>query len=171
MKKTANHKSFFEITSREFNLTDAPAEITLPIELVKGILGKPPVYAGCRLSSESTTRTIVIRQELISSQLPHLTLAGSRAWLALAQLWLAANDYEGAITCAKAGLEELGDDDYASPKVYDDTKMKLWLAQERIQEGHLADGADMMLRILHTRLNLYAQQHQNGLLNGQPNSN
>lgn len=129
------------------------------------VLGKPPVYAECRLSSESTTRTIVIRQELISSQLPHLTLAGSRVWLALAQLWFAANDYEGAITCAKAGLEELGDD-YASPKVYDDTKMKLWLAQQRIQEGHLADGADIMLRILHTRLNLYTQQDQKGFLNG-----
>lgn len=37
MKKTANHDNFFHITRRDFNLTHAPAEIALPIELVEGM--------------------------------------------------------------------------------------------------------------------------------------
>ena len=65
--------------------------------------------------------------------------------------------------CAKTGLEELGDD-YASPMAIDDTSMKLWVAEERIGEGHLSDGADMMLRILDSRLYLYAERQKNSPL-------
>ena len=112
----------------------------------------------CRLNSESTTSTVVIRQETRSNQVkpPHVALAGSKVWLALGQVWLAANEPDASIICAKAGLEELGDE-YATPFVEDDTDLKLILAEERIQEGHLSDGAKMMLRVLENRLLLYEE--------------
>jgi len=95
------------------------------------------------------------------TQPTELTRSGSRAWWALGQFWLAVDNDEAAIICAQAGLEELGDD-YADPMAIDDTRMKLWVAQERIQKGHLSDGADMMLRILQSRLHLYAEQRKHG---------
>jgi hypothetical protein len=73
--------------------------------------------------------------------------------LALGQFWLAVNNYQAAIICAKAGLEELGDD-YTNPTAYDDTQMKLWVASERIREGHLEDGADVILRVLESRIQM-----------------
>ena len=81
--------------------------------------------------------------------------------LPLGQVWLAANEAEAAIICAKAGLEELGDD-YATGFVEDDSDLKLILAEERIQLGHLSDGAAMMLRVLENRLLLY-EEFQNSM--------
>lgn len=85
------------------------------------------------------------------------TLAGSRAWHALGRTFLASGDAEDAIACARHGLETLGDD-YASPTVDDDTDMKLFAAEERIQEGHAQDGAEVMLRILDVRTRLFAER-------------
>ena len=121
------------------------------------------VQVECRLNSESTTRTVLIRQETVPNQAkpPHVTFASSKVWLALGQVWLAANEAEAAIICAKAGLEELGDD-YATGFVEDDSDLKLILAEERIQLGHLSDGAAMMLRVLENRLLLY-EEFQNSM--------
>lgn len=85
------------------------------------------------------------------------TLAGSRAWLALGRTFLASGDAESAIECARQGLEALGDD-YASPAVDDDTDMKLFAAEDRIAEGHVQDGAEVMLRILDVRTRLFAER-------------
>lgn len=113
------------------------------------------------MNSKSTTSTVIIRQEAIANQvkLPQLVLPASRVWLTLGQVWLAANEIEGAIICAKAGLEEVGDD-YATFFVEDDTELKLLLAKKRIEKGHLKDGANMMLRVLQNRLLLYEKRHQ-----------
>ena len=130
-------------------------------------LRESQVQVECRLNRKSTTSTVIIRQEPIADQvkLPHLVLAASRVWLALGKVWLAANEIEGAIICAKAGLEEVGDD-YASYLVEDDTELKLLLAEKQIEKGHLKDkqalraGANMMLRVLENRLLLYEKRHQ-----------
>ena len=104
---------------------------------------------------------MVIRPEnrLNEPKEPHLVLAESKVWLALGQIWLATNDMEAALTCAKAGLEELGDE-YAPFLVEDDTDLKLFLAEGRIEKGHLNEGAELMLRALETRISLYAELHQ-----------
>ena len=88
----------------------------------------------------------------------HIGLAGSRAWLELGEQMLDDGEYEGAIECAQKGLDELGGD-YAEPGTDDDTDQKLAAARERIAQGHKADGAKMMLRMLRTRTNLYSDLH------------
>lgn len=125
-------------------------------------LGNSNFKVEYRLNSKSMTSTVLVQQKPISIKPPSVP-SGSRAWWALGQFWLAVNNYEGAILCAKTGLEELGDD-YASPMAIDDTQMKLWVAEERIQKGLLSDGADMMLRILDSRLYLYAERQKNNPL-------
>lgn len=94
---------------------------------------------------------------------PHVAAAGGRAWLALGEKLLAAGDAESAIRCAQAGLGEVGTD-YASPLVVDDTKLKLLAAKDRIETGHIADGAWVMLKVLKTRLALYAKLHASTLV-------
>ncbi len=156
MKKMPNDESFERLVSR--SIADMPVKITLPP-------GNSNFKVEYRLNSKSITSTVLVQQKPISIKPPsHLTPAGSRAWWALGQFWLAVNNYEGAIICAKTGLEELGDD-YADPMAIDDTSMKLWVAEERIQKGHLSDGADMMLRILESRRNFTAEQQKNSPLN------
>lgn len=86
-------------------------------------------------------------------------LKPASAPLALGQVWLAVNQIEGAIICAKAGLEEVGHD-YAPLYIEDDTELKLLLAEKRIEKGHLKDGANMMLRVLENRLLLHSKRHQ-----------
>ncbi|MGB0384550.1 MAG: hypothetical protein ACPGWR_06970 [Ardenticatenaceae bacterium] len=109
-----------------------------------------------RSNSDSAIDPLILRQKMMSSnQPPHLSLAPSQDWLALGKAKLATKDVEGAIACAQAGLEELGSA-YLVPLIRDDTEIKLLLAEERLQEGHLEDAAQMMLRILESRLLLYA---------------
>lgn len=113
-----------------------------------------------RSNSESAIDTVILRQKTRSSkQSSHLPLAPSQDWLALGKAKLATKDVEGAIACAQAGLEELGSA-YMVPLIRDDTEIKLLVAEERLQEGHLEDGAQMMLRILESRLLLYAAQRK-----------
>lgn len=127
-------------------------------------LGESEVQVECRLNSKSTTSTVIIRQEAIALQVksPEQVCAASQVWLALGQVWLAVNQIEGAIICAKAGLEEVGHD-YAPPYIEDDTELKLLLAEKRIEKGHLKDGANMMLRVLENRLLLHSKRHQKAL--------
>ncbi|HEY0476902.1 MAG TPA: hypothetical protein VGD37_05230 [Kofleriaceae bacterium] len=89
---------------------------------------------------------------------PHAELAGARAWAALGAQRLSAGDAADAVTAARAGLEELGDD-YRPRGVKDDTMMKIDAAEERITEGAVADGAAVLLRMLETRIELYVQNH------------
>lgn len=107
---------------------------------------------------------MVIRQEttLNGPKQPHLVLAESKVWLALGQIWQATNDLEAALTCAKAGLEELGDE-YAPFLVEDDTDLKLLIAEGRIEKGYLSEGVELMLRALETRISLYAELHQESI--------
>ncbi|BAZ32222.1 hypothetical protein NIES4074_47240 [Cylindrospermum sp. NIES-4074] len=118
-----------------------------------------------QFQGESAVGEVIVKQEIAPNQEnpPHIELAGSRAWLALGERRLAVKDIAAAISCAQAGLDELGSD-YASPLIVDDTKMKLLIAEERIQEGHAEDGAKIMLRMLNTRTELYRNLHKSSIV-------
>src|SRR5262245_46064353 len=101
-------------------------------------------------ADRAATGTVGLRRAKATddqSSSPHLKLAGSRAWLTLGEQRLTVADWTGAIACARAGLEELGQR-YAPPTVVDDTGLKLSAAEERLREGHAQDAATVMLRIL-----------------------
>jgi hypothetical protein len=112
---------------------------------------------------------------------PHVALAASRAWLALAKKLLArsgrdngatggkdkrksnmGSDAEGAMSCIRQGLEELGDS-YSNSElmpIKDDTRLKLARARELVRQGRAEDGVRMMLRVLETRIGLYVELHK-----------
>ncbi len=114
---------------------------------------------------ESAIGKILVKQETTptSGSSPYIKLALSKAWLALSESKLLAKDVTAAIFCAQTGLDKLGSD-YTSPLTVDDTGMKLLVAQDRIQEGHPEDGAKIMLRMLHTRIELFVELHQSDIL-------
>jgi len=89
---------------------------------------------------------------------PHAELVGARAWAALGAQLVSAGDAASAVSAARAGLKELGDD-YRPRGVKDDTMMKIDAADDRIAKGAVADGATVLLRMLDTRLQLYVQAH------------
>ena len=89
---------------------------------------------------------------------PHLKLAGSRAWLALSSQRAAAQDWSGAIACAQAGLDELGRS-YATRGVYDDSDLKLGVAQDQLKRGDAQNAAGILLDILAARIALYVKLH------------
>ena len=114
-----------------------------------------------RYADRVATGTVGLRRAKATedqSSSPHLKLAGSRAWLTLGEQRLTVQDWTGAIACARAGLEELGQR-YAPPTVADDTELKLSAAELRLREGHAQDAATVMLRILNERTRLYVQLH------------
>ena len=112
-----------------------------------------------RYASFSATGTVKLRKtapEAAASQ--HSRLAGTRGWLRLGEQRLSAQDWRGAIACARAGLEELGDD-YAPPRIVDDTSLGLGAARAQEDSGNLEDAATMMLSDLETRTRLYIKLH------------
>lgn len=112
------------------------------------------------LAEDSAAGRVVIRSAAPPDpdNPPHLVLASSRAWLALGDQFIDQGNFEAAIACAKQGLAVLGSE-YAGSEVEDDTEMKLLAAEDRIQAGHLQDGASVMLRMLKTRTELYQELH------------
>lgn len=88
----------------------------------------------------------------------HAALAGSRAFLLLGQERQRAGDFPRAIAAAKAGLAELGSD-YAPPMTFDDTSLSIGIAQEEVQHGHPARGAERILRALRARIRMYVRKH------------
>jgi hypothetical protein len=110
---------------------------------------------------ESAIGEILVKQETAPNpeNFPHIKLAGSRAWLALGKSKLANKDTQAAISCAQAGIDELGTK-YTSPLTNDDTGMKLFVAEDRIEEGFSEDGARIMLNMLEIRTQLYAELHK-----------
>jgi len=95
---------------------------------------------------------------------PHLAFAGARAWLALAQARQAADDNEGAIANARAGVDELGRLYYSSSlRVKDDTSLHVDLAEELVEQGRHAEAARRLVQALETRLHMYAQLHADTL--------
>ena len=108
--------------------------------------------------------TLVVRADAApAADAPAARLAAGRAWLSLGRAAQAEGDAAAALACAKSGLGELGRD-YRPPNVADDTSVKLIAADMRVQDGHLADGAEVTLRMLEIRLRLMAQKHAAALV-------
>lgn len=113
------------------------------------------VHAG-----HSASGTVLLHQP-VTPNAPvsvHLKLAAARAWLALGEQRVVAQDWAGAVTCAQAGLTELGNE-YAPPRILDHTDMKLLVAEEQIKEGDLEHAAANMLRQLTLRTRYYVKLH------------
>ena len=136
------------------------SEQTQPVLITKGATeGEWRVQVEKRWKDQSATGAVIVLADEKPSwpSKEQEALAGSRAWHTLGSSYLASGDPENAMACARRGLDMLGDD-YASPMVDDDTDMKLFAAQERIQEGYLQDGAEVMLRVLDERTGLFAER-------------
>ncbi len=88
----------------------------------------------------------------------HGRAAGAKAWSGLGKASLDNGALDAAIACAKAGIEELGDD-YKPPRVRDSTGMKLHAAAERIEAGAKSNGAEVMLDMLNSRIEMYLTKH------------
>jgi len=113
------------------------------------------------LGGASATGEVLVKgsKPSASGDVPHKALAGSRAWLALGDARLNANDSEGAIACAQNGLAELGEN-YASSTVTDDTSLSLLLAEDQIKQGRSEAGARRLLNVLRERIGLYEELHE-----------
>lgn len=89
----------------------------------------------------------------------HQKLAGTRAWLSLGAERVAAQDWVGAVECARAGLQELGKLTGLAARlrvrVFDDSVLKLGAADDLFKEGRVRDAAIMMLKSLEERTRLY----------------
>jgi hypothetical protein len=92
-----------------------------------------------------------------SSEL-HMALAGSRAWLDLAEQCYGMREWECAVACSYAGIEELGQE-YAARVAIEDSELYLGYAKEQLQKGNNHSAATMMLRILSSRVQMYAKLH------------
>jgi hypothetical protein len=94
----------------------------------------------------------------------HTALAGGRAWQALAQACLAAEDAAGAWAAARAGLDELGDRYSArSIGVIDDTALHVAMAEDQLEAGAAAEAAARLTEVLKQRLAMYARRHAEAL--------
>ena len=113
------------------------------------------------LGGASATGEVLLRgpKPSPSDDLPHKALAGSRAWLSLAEARFDADDIEGAIACAQNGLDELGAS-YTTPSVTDDTSLLLLMAKDQIKQGRAEAGAKRLLKVLRERIGLYEGLHE-----------
>lgn len=88
---------------------------------------------------------------------PHLKLAGSRAWLALAEKRAEQEDWAGAAACARAGLVELGLDS-RSPVAGERPSQPVG-ADDGLGAGRVRSGALLLMRNLRIRTEYYRQVH------------
>ena len=94
----------------------------------------------------------------------HTALAGGRAWQALAEACLAAEDTAGAWAAASAGLDELGDRYSAvSLGVIDDTRLHVDMAEDQRAGGAAKEAAMRLTEVLKQRLTMYARRYAEAL--------
>jgi hypothetical protein len=84
-----------------------------------------------------------------------------RRTLAEANRAQAANEFERASAFLDKAIANLGSD-YVSPKVIDDTGMKLTLAAAEVRSGNLAAAVTLKKRVLEARLEMYRKLHLAG---------
>ncbi len=106
---------------------------------------------------------VVVRLPGRPSEPPHTILAETRAWLALANGKRAAGAHADAIDCARSGLAVLGDE-YEQARMADDTRLKLFAAEERRAAGHIADAATVTVRMLEVRVALYLEKYASDIV-------
>ncbi len=91
---------------------------------------------------------------------PHAALAGGRAWLALAEAREAAQDTEGGLAAARAGLAEVGDTYHSeSQNIKDDTALNLALGEDLLERGRAPEALHALLVTLESRLEMYVRLH------------
>jgi hypothetical protein len=125
------------------------------------------LLAACSLSAKHPTivlseaRTYAGRTEqgeahVFDARSPHARLAGARAWLSVAEALSAApaDAYEAAVR----GAKELGPD-YAARGVREETHLKEWSAQEQAEKDDFASAAELMIRVLRSRISMYEQKY------------
>ncbi len=88
----------------------------------------------------------------------HARLAGARAWLSVSQRLLDTGAVEDALTGARSGIAELGDA-YAGDDVDDDTELKALAAEDELANGDRSVATTLLLRVLESRAQLYAEAH------------
>lgn len=111
------------------------------------------------LGAVSKQGSAVVRQNDVT----HARLAGARAWSAVGRGLQGEGAFEDASTAARNGIEELGKE-YAPRTAVDDTALKLRAAAERIAAGHPEDGAEVLLRVLDTRMRLYVARYGDAIV-------
>jgi hypothetical protein len=84
-----------------------------------------------------------------------------RRTLAEANRAQSANELEQASAFLDKAIANLGSD-YVSPKVIDDTGMKLTLAGAEARNGKLAAAVTLKKRVLEARLEMYRKLHLGG---------
>ena len=84
-----------------------------------------------------------------------------RRTLAEANRAQSANELEQASAFLDKAIATLGSD-YVSPKVIDDTGMKLTLANAEARSGKLAVAVTLKKRLLEARLEMYRKLHLGG---------
>jgi hypothetical protein len=109
----------------------------------------------------SEARTYAERTEhgnarVFSEPSPHVRLAGARAWLLVAEALSGtpAQAYEAAVR----GAKELGPD-YAARGTREETHLKEWSAQEKFDKQEFASAAELMIRVLRSRISMYEQKY------------
>ena len=117
------------------------------------------------LDGESAEGEVIVPSRAASAPggTPHVALAEARAFLALGEKLLARQRLEGAVQAVKSGVSALGTD-YRPDDVRDDTGLNLLLAQHLIEQGQREDGAEMMLSMLNTRIELYVDRHEQDMV-------
>jgi hypothetical protein len=87
-----------------------------------------------------------------------VSVATGRAWLTLATALV--NDPMAAYEAAQHGIDELGTsyrDVKGSRHVIDDTGQDIILAKMAAERGEYAAAAETMLKVLHTRIDIYVR--------------
>lgn len=92
---------------------------------------------------------------------PHAKLAGSRAWLALAEKRAEQEDWAGAVACARAGLTELGIDSRSAASA--ERPSQPTGADDSLAAGRARSGALLLVRTLRIRTEYYRQVYADAI--------
>jgi hypothetical protein len=129
--------------------SDAP-----PIKETRDGPGRWTIRVERTLAGAAAEGTVVLSRD----EPAHIRLAAARAWLAVGQELQARGDAADAISAARAGIDELGDD-YARRDAINDTDLKIYVAEDLIAEGRVDNAATTLLRVVETRIALYLTRY------------
>lgn len=130
------------------------AYVVLLAACSSGVKHPTIVISEARTYAERTERG---EARVFSAPSLHTRLAGARAWLSIAESLSGApaDAYEAALR----GTKELGPD-YATPGVREETHLKEWSAQEYFEKQEFASAAELMIRVLRSRISMYARKYE-----------
>jgi hypothetical protein len=133
---------------------EAPMASDAPIKETRDGPGRWTIRVERGLAGAVAEGTVVLSRD----EPAHARLAAARAWLAVGQELQARGDAADAIAAARAGIDELGDD-YARRDAIDDTDLKIYAAEDLIEQGRVDNAATTLLRVVEKRLALYLTRY------------